>query len=135
MGCSFIFVRPPPSEHEQLPYFDCVSSDAAPATDVTNAVVDGLLAIAASVDDRDTSADERQPDFAAGVGIVGAIYAASAIYGFIMTSKCDSAKERLAARVHAIRAERDTLLKARTPCAPSRTAAAGTLIARANGCV
>ncbi|MEO8179314.1 MAG: hypothetical protein ABI895_10815 [Deltaproteobacteria bacterium] len=118
IGCSFIFVRPPPTEHEQLPYFDCVSSDAAPATDVTNAVVDGLLAIAASLDNPDTSEDERQPDFAAGVGIVGAVYAASAIYGFIMTSKCEGAKERLAARVHELRRERDALLSARTRSEP-----------------
>jgi len=113
-GCSFIFVRPPPSGHEQLAYFDCTSSDAAPATDVTNAVVDGLLVIAASADNSDGGEDDSQTGFATGVGIVGAVYAASAIYGFIMTSRCEDAKAQLAERVHKVHAERDELLKART---------------------
>jgi hypothetical protein len=106
MGCSFIFVRPPPSEPQQLPYFDCVSSSAAPATDITNAVVDGLIVASAL--------DEHQPEFAASATAVGALYAASAIYGFIMTSKCESAKERLAARVHETRAQLVGLLKVQT---------------------
>src|SRR3954470_25052125 len=79
MGCSFLFVRPPPSQHEQLPYFDCVSSDAAPAVDVANAVADGVLAVAASVDNPNTGDQESRPGLAAGFGIVGAVYVASAM--------------------------------------------------------
>lgn len=122
MGCSFIFVRPPPTEHEQLAYFDCVSSDAAPATDVTNAVGDGLLALVSSVDNPNTVEDERRPGFALGIGIVGAVYAASAIYGFVNTAKCDHAKALLAERVLKLRAEHDQLLQAQPR---QRTQAAG----------
>lgn len=118
MGCSFVFVRPPPSQPEPLAYFDCVSSAAAPATDLTNAVVDGLLAASAL--------NARDNEFAAGVGVAGAVYAASAIYGFIMTSRCAGAKERLGARVNELvrerliqgaelRVERDASQKAPAP--------------------
>jgi hypothetical protein len=113
MGCSFIFVRPPPTDHQQLAYFDCVSSDAAPAVDVTNAVVEGLLAGIASVDNPDTYENERNPGLAAGFGIVGVVYAASAVYGFVNTSKCEGAKALLAERVLKTQAERDQLLQAR----------------------
>ena len=112
MGCSFIFVRPPPSEHEKLAYFDCESGDAAPAVDVTNAVVDGLVAGLATVDDPDTYENERNPRLTTGFAIMGAIYAASAVYGFINTSKCESAKALLAGRVQKTYAERDQLLQA-----------------------
>jgi hypothetical protein len=112
MGCSFIFVRPPPSEHEQLAYFDCESGDAAPAVDVTNAVVDGLLAGIALVDNPDTYENERNPGLATGLAIGGVVYAASAVYGFINTSKCESAKALLAERVRKTQAERDQLLQA-----------------------
>jgi len=114
MGCSFLFVRPPPSQHEDLAYFDCVSSDAAPAVDVVNALTDGVLAIAASVDNPNTDDKESRPGVAVGVGIVGAVYAASAIYGFVTTSNCESAKEGLRERVLKTRAERDQLLQAQS---------------------
>jgi hypothetical protein len=110
MGCSFIFVRPPPSEHEKLAYFDCVSNDAAPAVDTTNAVGDALitgLALAQHPDGSDKPA-------IAVVGIGGAVYLASAIYGFVNTSKCARAKESLAERVLKTQAERDQLLQAQT---------------------
>lgn len=121
LGCSFVFVRPPPSQPEPLAYFDCVSNAAAPATDVTNAVVDGLLIVSAL--------ETGENGFAAGVGVAGAVYAASAIYGFVMTSRCASAKERLATRVNELareriiqraelRVERDASQKA-TPPAPA----------------
>jgi len=112
MGCSFIFVGPPPSEHEKLAYFDCESGDAAPAVDVTNAVVEGLLAGIASVDNPDTYENERNPRLATGLGIGAAVYAASAVYGFINTSKCESAKALLAERILKTQAERDQLLQA-----------------------
>jgi hypothetical protein len=111
MGCSLIFVRPPPTDHQQLAYFDCVSSDAAPAVDVTNAIVDGLLAGIASVDNPDTYENERNPTLAASFGIIGVVYAASAVYGFVNTSKCESAKALLAERVLKTQAERDQLLQ------------------------
>jgi hypothetical protein len=110
MGCSFIFVRPPPSDHPQLTYFDCVSSDVAPAVDTTNAAIDGLFAVAASVDHLEGS----EPGVVASLGIAGAVYAASAIYGFAMTSQCARAKEQLADRVLKTRAERDQLLQAQS---------------------
>lgn len=97
-GCSFIFVRPPPSNAEKLGYFDCVSNGAAPATDVTNAVVDGLI-VASSLEANETGV-------AAGAGVVGAMYAASAIYGLVMTSRCGREKERLATRLHELERNR-----------------------------
>jgi hypothetical protein len=111
MGCSFIFVRPPPSNHERLAYFDCESSVVAPAVDTTNAVVDGVLAGIAAANTQDY---EGQPGLAATFGVTGAVYAASAIYGFVMTSKCSGAKALLAERVLKTNAERDQLLQARS---------------------
>jgi hypothetical protein len=111
MGCSFIFVRPPPSGHEKLAYFDCESGDAAPAVDVTNAVVDGLFAGVAAANPDNT---EGEAGVAATLGIVGAVYAASAIYGFVVTSKCEGAKALLAERVRKTQAERDQLLEAQS---------------------
>ncbi|HEU4577784.1 MAG TPA: hypothetical protein VFS67_05995 [Polyangiaceae bacterium] len=113
-GCSFLFVRPPPSEHEQLAYFDCESGDAAPAVDVTNAVVSALLTGVALVDDPDTYENERNPSLATGFAIGGVIYTASAVYGFVNTSRCAGAKALLAERVQKTRNERDLLLQAQS---------------------
>jgi hypothetical protein len=120
LGCSFLFVRPPPSEHAQLPYFDCASSAAAPATDVTWAVIGGLGAIGASVDDPNTDGDQRSPGLARGFGVLALASAASAVYGFIVSSHCDSAKEELAARVLKRQQEYESLLHAPRPIACHR---------------
>ena len=120
LGCSFLFVRPPPSEHAQLPYFDCVSSAAAPATDVTGAVLGSLVALGASVDNPDTSEDEREPGLARSFAVLAVASAASAVYGFIVTSHCGSAKEELAGRVLKTQQEHDALLHAPRPIACHR---------------
>src|SRR5262245_31070158 len=91
LGCSVVFVRPPPSGHEQLAYFDCVSSAAAPATDVTWALFDGFIAVGTAQDDPDTAGDESSPAATRVFTGLAVLSAASAVYGFIVTSHCDSA--------------------------------------------
>lgn len=112
MGCSFLFVGPPPSDHEKLAYFDCESGEAAPAVDVADAVGNGLLAAFATVDNPDSNERERSPRLTASFAIAGVVYAASAVYGFVNTSKCERAKALLAERVLKTQAERDQLLQA-----------------------
>jgi hypothetical protein len=99
MGCSFIFAQNPPDDHEQLTYFDCPSTRAAPATDVGYAVISGLFTVATTIDDPDTLEDESSPSGTRVFGALTAVAAASAVYGFIVTAKCEDAKDQLGERV------------------------------------
>jgi hypothetical protein len=105
-----MFARQPPDDHRQRAYFDCPSSRAAPATDVTFTVISGLGVLGASVDNPDTEADERSSGTAAAFGAAAVVSAAAAVYGFAVTSSCEAAKAQLAARVRKTRSERDALL-------------------------
>jgi len=94
-GCSFVFMQPPPDNHSKLRYFDCVSSTAAPVTDTVNAAFTGLTAAFAGGE----TGDADDPPAVWVFGGVAALYAASAIYGFVSVSECDSAKQSLAHRI------------------------------------
>lgn len=87
----------PPDGHAKLRYFDCVSSTAAPVTDTVNAAVNGLVVAFASAESGEAGAE---PSTTLVFGGVAALYAASAIYGYISAADCDSAKQNLAARIH-----------------------------------
>ncbi len=112
MGCSFIFAQNPPDDHEQLTYFDCPSTRAAPAADVGYTVLSGLFAVATSVDDPDTLEDESTPSATRVFGALTAVAAASAVYGFIITAKCEDAKDQLGERVLRSNAQRLALEQA-----------------------
>lgn len=105
-SCSFIFAQNPPDDHEQLTYFDCPSTRAAPAADVGYTVLLGLSTIGAAVDDPDTLEDESTPAAARLFGAFTAVAAASAVYGFVVTAKCDDAKNQLRDRVLRVHAEK-----------------------------
>jgi len=98
-GCSFIFVSGPPTNHEQLPYFSCSESRAAPVVDTILAALQALnLATAASVSDQQWSDNfNGDPPFSRGAAVplyVGTTLftAASAYYGYKNTGDCREAK-------------------------------------------
>jgi hypothetical protein len=92
-GCSFLFSQGPPDGHEKLRHFDCVSSEAAPAADLVGAALLGI-STAAMADTPDVSTATP-----VSFGVWAALHAVSAVYGFATASKCDSAKQQLAARL------------------------------------
>jgi hypothetical protein len=106
-ACSFIFVKGAPASVEKLPpteRVECTSSKVAP-------VVDTLIAgyqvfrtgYALSRSDADYTGEpiKRNADIGFGVGLA-ALFAASSIYGYVVTGQCSEAKEaheRLAPRL------------------------------------
>ena len=105
-GCSFMFAYGPPDGHEQLRYFDCTSSEAAPATDTLlaadYAVISTLIGAGAI-------RVEQRAEAAIGVGILAAVLGTSAVYGWVKTGSCDHAKARMADRI----SERERAYEAR----------------------
>jgi hypothetical protein len=97
-----MFMQAPPDNHSKLRYFDCVSSTAAPVTDTVNAAFNGLFVGLVA---QDSGEDGAAPPELLLVGGVAALYAASAIYGYVGVAKCDSAKRSLADRIHQREAE------------------------------
>jgi hypothetical protein len=107
-GCSFMFMQGPPDNHARLKYFDCVSSVAAPVADTTGAAAYGLFAAAtASIDDEDS-----EPPSPVLFGTFAALHLASAIYGYVDASSCNSAKQELANRIHQREAANDQRIEA-----------------------
>lgn len=94
-GCSLIFVRTPPSDGRitaRVRSGDCTTSRLAPGFDTTFAALQLLrTGLAATAPDRiyeDPKAPlSREADIALGVGFM-ALFAGSAIYGFVNTSRC-----------------------------------------------
>jgi len=106
LSCSFVFAQNPPDHHEQLAYFDCPSTRAAPAADIGYTLLSGLITIGTAVDDPDTVEDESTPAATRVFGGLTALAAVSAVYGFIVTEKCEDAKDQLRERVARREAER-----------------------------
>lgn len=100
-----------------MTYFDCPSTRVAPVTDVAFTALWGLSAISASSDDPDTAANDKNVGLARTFGVFAGVAAASAVYGFIVTSKCESAKEQLAVRILKTHEERLALEQARDAAA------------------
>jgi hypothetical protein len=103
-GCAFAFVDGPPDRHEELAYFDCTSSAGPEVADALNAATWGLLTASAV----DQSTDSGATAFAAAVT---GTFAASAIYGIVMTTQCNKAKDALRVRLMKI-FEREAQLRA-----------------------
>jgi hypothetical protein len=95
-GCSYLLVDGPPAGHEQMRYFDCTSSRAAPIADAIIAGVYGVSGTAMASEVRDT--DGGATVLVASLAIA-AVEAASAVHGFRKTSECADAKRGLTARV------------------------------------
>ena len=87
-GCSWIFTRPAPSNHESLRSFDCSTSLAPPVLDTVLTVTN--VAAALHVATKDDVANQGRSVF---LGLsVAALWALSAHYGHTKTSQCAAAK-------------------------------------------
>lgn len=99
-GCSFMFVKGPPPQHDQVPYFQCTTSRAWP-------VVDTLLASAYAIEtaafmagaSRSDSNESGMKAGAAASAVAAALFAASATSGYGKASKCRKATQALQLRL------------------------------------
>lgn len=98
-GCSFAFVHGPPENHQKLQYFDCDSGGSAMTADITGAAWSGITTAAALTSDDDGSGEPPPAGVPIVFGAVTAVYLASAVYGGVNRSRCNRAKEELAARI------------------------------------
>lgn len=104
-GCSFVFVRGPPSNTAPRPEsetaskveVDCTSSRLAPVLDVLGSVVTGAATVLFSIcpGDPDYEGGGSAPSCtgqisAAAIGTLA--YVASAVYGFGTAASCDEAR-------------------------------------------
>jgi len=105
IGCSFVFIDGPPTDHAKLSYFDCTSTYGLP-------VADGLFALTGALGAGEALGQSKQAyaakndgasrNAAAGLDIAFAgLGAASAVYGIVQTARCDRAKDDLKARIFA----------------------------------
>jgi hypothetical protein len=93
-GCSFIFVRGPPSERPQSGAVDCTSSVVAPVLDLIWAGLNGTGAVQAISTDQATwnRQTTTSRDAVIGIGLTWLVVSgASAIYGFKTTDACRQA--------------------------------------------
>ena len=99
-GCSWTFVRGPPTNHEQPVRFDCTASALAPALDLLGAASGIAIALnAAATRDRTwTGSEDRGSTMAIAFGWF-ALSSFSAWYGFTETSRCEAAREEQVARL------------------------------------
>lgn len=96
-GCSFMFVKGPPSNHAEVASFECSDSNAWPALDAIWAGLNGLGAVSAAGDDNNPDHDQI-----VAVGLTWlAISGISAIYGFSKVSQCSEAKRQRDKRYYA----------------------------------
>jgi hypothetical protein len=87
-GCSFIFVRRPPSMHEPGIPLTCTTSHTAPTIDTMLAVGTGAGASLSALND---PSQRGWTNALFGGAWVGAL-AASAIYGYVETNSCRAAQ-------------------------------------------
>jgi len=98
-GCSFLFVRGKPANVEAMPPsepVECTTSKASPILDTVFAGLEvARTGYALSRTDSDYSGSQltRGADIGLGVGFV-ALFASSAIYGYVKTGSCADAKEQ-----------------------------------------
>jgi hypothetical protein len=97
-GCSLLFVTSPPATVEKLPPSEpvqCTSSKAAPVIDTLIAgyqVFRTGYALSRSNSDYKGAPIDRNADIGIGVGLA-ALFIASSIYGYSVTSECAEAKD------------------------------------------
>ncbi len=101
-GCSFIFVRGPPSDRPQSAAVDCTSSVVAPVLDLIWAGLNGTGAVQAMATDQAAWDANTTTSRGAVIGVGLAwlvISGASAIYGFKTTDACRQAVAAQTARM------------------------------------
>jgi hypothetical protein len=94
-GCSFVFVDGPPAAHKKLPYFECTSGRGWPSVDLALGAIYGIAGAAAIADGDGYNSSESAITAVA----AGALFAASAVYGYSKTETCREAKAELIARL------------------------------------
>lgn len=98
-GCSFIFVESPPSDVEQYRVdapISCTSGRVAPILDSIAAVfqvVRTAIALGTHPNDYGDAPISRGADIGFGLGFT-ALFATSAVYGFVTTGECREIKAR-----------------------------------------
>jgi hypothetical protein len=95
-GCSFIFVRGPPSEPKHRRVIDCTTSQVAPILDSVFGGLEGVrigIAAAASDSAYQNALISRDADIGLGIGFA-ALFVGSAVYGFVETGRCSDLKEK-----------------------------------------
>ena len=109
-------VHGPPKDHESMQYFECMSSAALPTLDAVGFALSGITTTVAAntmneKDDPTTPEIERgtPPAATATFGVITAIAAGSAIYGYINAARCAHAQQQLAVRIEAANLEQAAL--------------------------
>jgi len=104
-GCSFVFVKGPPPNHEQLPYFDCTESRAVPVLDTVFTLLQAAnLLLAASTTDQEWADNfDGNPPFERSSAVplyvvLAALGAGGMYYGFKNTGECRDARAQAQAR-------------------------------------
>lgn len=99
-GCSFIFVKPPPSPEPGTTSAGpgrCTSSKVAPVLDTLFTGLEGARIVYAATAADSVYSDPKQPlsrgtDIALGVGFA-ALFLSSAVYGYINTAECSERRK------------------------------------------
>jgi hypothetical protein len=95
-GCSFLFVKGPPSQPQHAPVIDCTTSKVAPVLDSVFGVLEvvRIVAAAAASDSAYQNASiPREADIGLGLAFA-ALFIGSATYGGIQTGRCADLKEK-----------------------------------------
>ena len=95
-GCSFIFVKGPPSQPRQARVIDCTTSKVAPVLDSVFGglqVVRTVLATTVSDSYYQTAPISRGTDIGLGLAFT-ALFVGSAAYGIVETGQCADLKEK-----------------------------------------
>jgi hypothetical protein len=95
VGCSWAFVNGPPPNHKALAYFDCTSSNLLPTGDLLFA---GAAAVDAIAGFSGASGVPTNRAALAGFAVEGALFGASAIYGYSKTASCREAQAEMVKR-------------------------------------
>jgi len=89
-GCSFVFLKGPPVDHESRPYFECTSEMPAALLPAGDAIAGALLALGAMAATQVPSAENQDDTIAAWAIASG--FLASAFYGLASVRQCADAK-------------------------------------------
>jgi hypothetical protein len=91
-GCSFVFVKGPPANHEQLPAVTCTESWIVPGLDTAFTAIQVIsLAYAASASEWNENFLSRTGSIVLYAGLA-ALGGAGMYYGFTRTKRCRAAK-------------------------------------------
>jgi hypothetical protein len=96
-GCSYLFVKGPPTGHENLPYFTCTESNLVPALDAIWAGLNGLGAARAASAEDGTYVNQDEAMLVGTMWLV--VSGLSSHSGFRKTKSCRTAVQQLTLRL------------------------------------